>query len=145
MAPPRIRLGPVHDGGRIVGAHDARVAARLQYAHEDVDEDDRAAEEVERQRPFHFLAPWVVLELDTVACEAERPRIAARLALSPSTVRRLEVSGLAALRGFWWLLDKFPILKTIEETVVSPRGQDRIAGVLSIGEHGRYPSTPKTR
>lgn len=40
---------------------------------------------------------------------------------------------------------KFPILKTIEETVVSPRGQDRIAGVLSIGEHGRYPSTPKTR
>lgn len=32
-------------------------------------------------------------------------RIAARLALSPSTVRRLEVSGLAALRGFWWLLD----------------------------------------
>ena len=38
----------------------------------------------------------------------------------------------------------FLIAKTIEEAIVAPSGEDQIAGVLSIGEHGTYPSTPDT-
>ena len=39
----------------------------------------------------------------------------------------------------------FPIVKTIEQAILQPQGKDRIEGVLSIGEHGNYPYTPKTR
>ncbi|MEC9009327.1 MAG: hypothetical protein VX877_08695 [Planctomycetota bacterium] len=39
----------------------------------------------------------------------------------------------------------FPIVKTIEQAILQPQGEDRIEGVLSIGEHGNYPHTPKTR
>jgi len=38
----------------------------------------------------------------------------------------------------------FLIAKTIEEAIVAPSGKDQVAGVLSIGEHGNYPSTPDT-
>lgn len=40
---------------------------------------------------------------------------------------------------------RFPIFDTIEKTITAPRGKDRIRGVLLIGEHGKYPYTPKTR
>ena len=46
--------------------------------------------------------------------------------------------GLATKHGF-------PIVKTIEQAILQPTGDDRIEGVLSIGEHGNYPYTPKTR
>jgi len=46
--------------------------------------------------------------------------------------------GLAKKHGF-------PIVKTIEQAILQPRGEDRIEGVLSIGEHGNYPYTEKTR
>ena len=39
----------------------------------------------------------------------------------------------------------FPIVKTIEQAILQPAGDDRIEGVLSIGEHGNYPYVPKTR
>ncbi len=40
---------------------------------------------------------------------------------------------------------EFPIFETIEETITARRGKDRIRGVLLIGEHGKYPYTPRTR
>tara|TARA_B100000029_G_scaffold66719_5_gene59600 strand:+ start:1714 stop:2961 length:1248 start_codon:yes stop_codon:yes gene_type:complete len=40
---------------------------------------------------------------------------------------------------------RFPIVKTIEQAIRQPGGDDRIEGVLSIGEHGNYPYTKKTR
>ena len=40
---------------------------------------------------------------------------------------------------------RFPIVKTIEQAIRQPSGDDRIEGVLSIGEHGNYPYTKTTR
>ena len=40
---------------------------------------------------------------------------------------------------------RFPIVKTIEQAIRQPGGDDRIEGVLSIGEHGNYPYTKTTR
>ena len=40
---------------------------------------------------------------------------------------------------------RFPIVKTIEQAIRQPGGDDRIEGVLSIGEHGSYPYTKTTR
>ncbi|QDT41532.1 hypothetical protein Pan241w_15950 [Gimesia alba] len=39
---------------------------------------------------------------------------------------------------------QFPISKTIEEAITLGTDQVQVAGVLSIGEHGKYPHTPKT-
>ena len=46
--------------------------------------------------------------------------------------------GLAKKHGF-------PIVETIAEAITGATGKEPIAGVLSIGEHGSYPYTPKTR
>jgi hypothetical protein len=39
----------------------------------------------------------------------------------------------------------FPIFDTIEESITLGTGKVAVAGVLNIGEHGRYPFTPDTR
>jgi len=39
----------------------------------------------------------------------------------------------------------FPITKTIAEAITLGTGKVQVAGVLSIGEHGHYPYTPKTK
>ena len=39
----------------------------------------------------------------------------------------------------------FPITKTVEEAITLGTGKIQVAGVLSIGEHGNYPYTPKTK
>jgi len=39
----------------------------------------------------------------------------------------------------------FPITKTVEEAITLGTGKVQVAGVLSIGEHGNYHYTPKTR
>ena len=39
----------------------------------------------------------------------------------------------------------FPITKTIGEAITLGTGKVQVAGVLSIGEHGKYPFTEKTR
>lgn len=39
---------------------------------------------------------------------------------------------------------RFPITKTIEEAITLGTGKVAVAGVLSIGEHGKYPETPDT-
>ena len=39
----------------------------------------------------------------------------------------------------------FPITPTIEEAITLGSDQVQVAGVLSIGEHGNYPSTPETK
>ncbi len=39
---------------------------------------------------------------------------------------------------------QFPIAPTIEEAITLGTNQVQVAGVLSIGEHGIYPHTPKT-
>ena len=39
----------------------------------------------------------------------------------------------------------FAIAATIEQAILQPEGDDRIEGVLSVGEHGSYPFTEKTR
>ncbi|MBQ16294.1 MAG: hypothetical protein CMJ65_04125 [Planctomycetaceae bacterium] len=46
--------------------------------------------------------------------------------------------GLAKKHGF-------PIVDSIEQSIVGPAGKDKIHGVLSIGEHGNYPYTKTTR
>ena len=38
-----------------------------------------------------------------------------------------------------------PIVKTIEEAITLGTGKVQVAGVLSIGEHGKYPYTPDTK
>ena len=38
-----------------------------------------------------------------------------------------------------------PIVKTIEEAITLGTGKVQIAGVLSIGEHGKYPYTPERK
>jgi len=39
---------------------------------------------------------------------------------------------------------QFPIAPTIEQAITLGTGQVQVAGVLSVGEHGKYPHTPKT-
>lgn len=39
---------------------------------------------------------------------------------------------------------QFPIASTIEEAITLGTNQVQVAGVLSVGEHGKYPNTPNT-